>query len=133
MRAPLFRAFHALAIDDGGGRTGVSQVLFATPFIKRMVDAIQGAIIGPQLEIVVDRAFRRQIFRDRAPLVAGRQNVHEAIHHLTHDHRALVSAALAGGIKGSSGSNFLRLVASRVAPSVTSVPRLPQLFKVNFS
>ena len=62
-----------------------------------MVDAIQGAIIGPQLEIVVDRAFRRQIFRDRAPLVAGRQNVHEAIHHLTHDHRALVSAALAGG------------------------------------
>jgi hypothetical protein len=40
--------------------------------IKRVVDALQCAVIGPQIEIVVDRAFRRQVFRDCAPLTAAR-------------------------------------------------------------
>src|SRR6266850_4910053 len=92
---PLFCAFHALAVDDGGGRTGFPLLSFATLFIERVVDSSQRAVICPQIEVVVDRAFRRQVFRDRAPLTAGRENVHETIHYLPHDHRALASAPLA--------------------------------------
>ena len=96
MQAPLFGAFHALAIDDGGSWTGFPLRLFTTLLIKRVVDALQCAVIGPQIEIVVDRAFRRQVCRDCAPLTAGRQNVHKAVHHLAHDHRPFASARLAG-------------------------------------
>ncbi len=60
-----------------------------------MVDALQCAVIGPQIKIIVDRAFRRQVFRHRTPLTASRQNVHEAVHYLAHDHRALAAAGLA--------------------------------------
>src|SRR5216684_14912 len=91
----FFRAFHALAVDDGGGWTGLPLRSFATLLIKRVVDSFQCAVIGPQIEVVVDRAFRRQVFRDRAPLTAGRENVHQAVHHLPHDHRALATASLA--------------------------------------
>ena len=92
---PFFCAFHALAVDDGGGRTGFPLRSFATLLIKHVVDSFQCAVIRPQIEVVVDRAFRRQVFRDRAPLTAGRENVHEAVHHLPHDHRALAAASLA--------------------------------------
>src|ERR1700732_3739033 len=61
---PFFCAFHALAVDDGGGRTGFPLLSFATLFIERVVDSSQRAV-------VVDRASRRQVFRDRAPLTAG--------------------------------------------------------------
>src|ERR1017187_5595814 len=53
-RPPFFRAFHALAVDDGGGRTGFPLGLCATLFIKRVVDPFQRAVIGPQIEIAVD-------------------------------------------------------------------------------
>src|SRR6266481_5413862 len=46
----FFRAFHALAIDDGGSRTGFPLRLFATPLIKRVVDPFQCAVIGPQMQ-----------------------------------------------------------------------------------
>ena len=59
------------------------------------MDILQCAVVGPQVEIVVDRALRRQVLRDRPPLTAGRQNVHEAVHHLTHHHGPLAAAALA--------------------------------------
>src|SRR5262249_41741266 len=70
-RPPFFGPFHALAVDDGGARTGLSLLAFATFLIERVVDTIQGAVVSPQIEVVVDRALRRQVFRDRAPLTAG--------------------------------------------------------------
>ena len=60
-----------------------------------MVDALQCAVIGPQIKIIVDRALRWQVFRHRTPLTASRQNVHEAVHYLAHDHRALAATGLA--------------------------------------
>src|SRR5882757_1761640 len=75
MQAPFFCAFHALAVDDGGGWTGFPLRSFATLFIEHVVDSFQRAVICPQIEVVVDRASRRQVFRDRAPLTAGRENV----------------------------------------------------------
>src|SRR6476620_8471800 len=86
---PCFCAFHALAVDDGGGRTGLPLLSIATLLVKRVVNSFQCAVIGPQIEVVIDRAFRRQVFRDRAPLTAGRENVHEAVHYLPYVHGAL--------------------------------------------
>jgi hypothetical protein len=54
---------------------------FATLLIKRVADLCQCTVICPQITVVVDRAFQRQVFRNRAPLTAGRENVHEAVHH----------------------------------------------------
>src|SRR6266403_2247970 len=107
MHAPFFCAFHALAVDDGGGRAGFPLRAFATPFIERVVDSLQCAVIGPQIEVIVDRAFRWQILRDRAPLTASRENVHEAVHHLPHDHRPLATAGLARRDQRFDQSPFL--------------------------
>src|SRR4029453_2686732 len=79
MHAPLFLRFHALAVDDGGGRTGLPLLSIATLLVKRVGNSFQCAVIGPQVEVVIDRAFRGQVFRDRPPLTAGRENVHEAV------------------------------------------------------
>src|ERR1700688_4434193 len=85
MHAPLFPRFSAVwVVDDGGGRPAFPLPSFATLLIERVVDSLQCAVICPQIEIVVDRAFRRQVFRNRAPLTAGRENVHQAVHHLPH-------------------------------------------------
>src|SRR5206468_1558722 len=99
--------FHALAVDDGGGRAGFPLRAFATPFIERVVDSLQCAVIGPQIEVIVDRAFRWQVLRDRAPLTASRENVHEAVHHLPHDHRPLATAGLARRDQRFDQSPFL--------------------------
>src|SRR6476646_2668702 len=45
---PPFRASHALAVDDGGGRTRFPLRSFATLLIERVVDPPQCAVIGPQ-------------------------------------------------------------------------------------
>src|SRR5260370_29304472 len=55
MQPPFFSALHALAIDDGGGRAGFSFALLPTRHIKRVMDAIQRAVVAPQVEIVVLR------------------------------------------------------------------------------
>ena len=60
-----------------------------------MMDAVERAIPTPQVEIIVQCRARWQVFRDRPPLTAGRQNIHQAVHHLAYDHRALVAATLA--------------------------------------
>src|SRR6266550_1291686 len=102
-----FCPFHAPAVDDGGGRAGFPLRAFATPFIERVVDSLQCAVIGPQIEVIVDRAFRWQVLRDRAPLTASRENVHEAVHHLPHDHRPLATAGLARRDQRFDQSPFL--------------------------
>jgi hypothetical protein len=67
MHAPFFCAFHALAVDEGGGRTGFPLLSLATLVIERVVDSFQRAVICPQIEVVVDGASRQQVFRGRAP------------------------------------------------------------------
>src|SRR4030088_3061292 len=94
MHAPFFCAFHALAVDDGGGRAGFPLGLFSTLLIERLMNSFQCTVIGPQIEVVVDRAFRGQIFRDRAPLTASRENIHEAVHHFPYDHPPFPTASL---------------------------------------
>ena len=91
---PLFRALHALAVDDGGGRTGFPFALLAALHVERVMHAIERAVLTPQIKIVEKRAPWRQIFRDRSPLASRAQHVHDPVHHLAHVDVALVSTAL---------------------------------------
>src|SRR5450755_1870054 len=90
----FFGAFHALAIDDGSGGTGLSFVLLPTFHIKRVVDTIQRAVVAPQVEIIKQRAARWQVLRDCTPLASRAQNIHDPVHHFAHVDVALVAAAL---------------------------------------
>ena len=60
-RSAFFGAFHTLAVDDGGGGTGFASCLLATLLVKRVVDAIQRAVVPPQTEVPIHGATRRQV------------------------------------------------------------------------
>ena len=62
--------------------------------IKRVVDAIERAVPAPQIEIIVQRRARRQIRRNRAPLTAGAQDIHQAVDDLAHHDMTPFSTAL---------------------------------------
>ena len=70
-RPPFFCAFHALAVDDGGGRTGLPLRSFATLLVKRVVNSFQCAVIGPQIEVVVDRAIETAGHKSQADCLAS--------------------------------------------------------------
>src|SRR6476619_2721674 len=65
---PFFSAFNALANDHGGGGTGFPANRFAAFYIELMMYEIESAIPTPQVEIIVQRRARRQVFRDGPPL-----------------------------------------------------------------
>src|SRR6478752_568043 len=96
MLAPLFRAFHALAIDDAGSGSGLGFVLLAAFDVERVMDFLQRAVVAPAGEVVMHRAARGQVFRNIAPLTSGAQYVHHAVDHLTQINRSLAAAALGG-------------------------------------
>jgi hypothetical protein len=52
MQAPLFGAFHALAVDNGGGGVGFSFRLLAACDIEHVMNAIQHTIAVPPDEVV---------------------------------------------------------------------------------
>src|SRR5690348_1267015 len=94
IECPLFRAFHALAIDHRCCRAGLSPALLATFDVERVMDALERAVIAPAIEVVVHRAFRGQVLRQSAPLAAGAQDIHQTVHDLTDVDGPPVAAAL---------------------------------------
>src|SRR3954452_11931038 len=82
IRCPLFSALDALAVDDGRGRAGLPVRLLTAEYVKRMVESVERAVVLPAAEVVVHRAARGQVLRDRAPLAAGAQHIHQPVHHL---------------------------------------------------
>src|SRR6516225_7489242 len=83
-RPPFFGALHALAIDDRGGGAGFPFRLLAAGDIERIMNAIQHTIALPPDEVVVDRAVRRKVLREIAPLATGTQDIHHPVHDRTH-------------------------------------------------
>src|SRR5271169_2559280 len=61
-----------------------------------MMDAIQRAVAIPPGKIVMQRAARRKVLWDIAPLAAGAQDVHDAVHDRAHVRSPLAAAALGG-------------------------------------
>ena len=78
------RRLGALTVDDCRARACLAARLLAHRDVKRIVDALQRAVPIPQLEIMVHRAFRRQILGQRLPLAAGPQQVEKAVDNLAH-------------------------------------------------
>jgi hypothetical protein len=83
-----------LTVDDGGRWTGLSDSQFAASLIEDMMQAIQRAVVTPTAEIVVPRAPRRRLLRDRRPLATSAQDTHQSVDHLTHIDRSLITPAL---------------------------------------
>ena len=83
--------------------------------IKHMMDAIERAVVAPQIEVVEQRAPRRQIFWDRPPLASRAQNIHHPIHHFAHVDVALVAAALGRRDQRFNQRPFIRLDRSDIA------------------
>jgi hypothetical protein len=58
----LFPRFDALAIEDRGGGAGLPFSPLATLHINRCVDALERAVVSPQIEILIKCRARRQSF-----------------------------------------------------------------------
>src|ERR1700677_1613731 len=97
MQRPPFRGLDALAVNDRGSRAGVPTRLLAALHIERLVKAVERAVIAPQVEIIIERRARRQILRNRSPLTARAQNIHQAV-----DHFAFVDMAPVAATSGLS-------------------------------
>jgi len=93
-RPPVFRALHALAVDDRGRRAGLAASQFSALYIERVVDAIESAIGLPAQEVIVHRAARRKIGRNRRPLTPGSQNIHDTVDNCAFRDSALVATLL---------------------------------------
>ncbi len=78
-KPPFLRSFGALAVDDGRCRARLSAFRLARLDIERVMDALQRSVPVPQVEIVVNRALRRQILGQRLPLAAGPQHVEDGV------------------------------------------------------
>ena len=59
----------ALAVDDGRGRAGLPACLVPNRDRKDVMDAAERAVPVPQVEVLPDRAARRQVLRQRLPRV----------------------------------------------------------------
>jgi hypothetical protein len=121
--APFFCAFHALAVDDGGGGAGLSPELFAALHIKRMMDILQRAVVSPQVEIIVERALRRKILGRIAPLAPRAQHVHDPIHNFAHIHLALAAPMFGRGNQRPEMPPFFIRQVARITPYVPIVFR----------
>src|ERR1700747_2543432 len=121
-RPPLFGAFHALAIDDGSGGTGLSFRLLAACDVERIVNAIQHTITLPPYEVTVDRAVRRKVLRKVAPLATGAQNIHHRVHDRPHVGPPLATASVGWR---NQWCNIGPLVIGEVA-------RVPQMITIVF-
>ena len=92
---PFFRRLDALTVKDRGGRAGLPTRLLAALHIERFVKAIERAVIAPQIEIIMERRARRQILRNRPPLAARAQDIHQPV-----DHFALIDMATVAPASG---------------------------------
>src|SRR4029077_357939 len=122
-KPPFFSAFHALAIDDGGGGAGLSSALLPTFHIKRVVDAIQRAVVAPQVEIIKKRAARWQGLRDCTPLASRAQDIHDPVYHFAHVDEAVDAAALAWRDQQLDKRPFIVGQITRISQFAAIVPR----------
>ena len=96
MQAPFFRALHALAVDDAGRRTGLALDPLTALHTERAMNAIEHAMVGPKIEVIIQCAILWQVLGHVAPLAARAEDVEQATYDLAHIDRVFASAALRG-------------------------------------
>src|SRR5262245_22016051 len=77
--APLFRAFHGLAMDDCQGRCWVLALQFAHCGIECMMDPCKHTAAMQLDKIVMRRAFGRKVLGQLSPLAPGGKYVEYAV------------------------------------------------------
>ena len=87
-----------------------------------MVDLRQRAVVVPKIQIVVQRALRRQILRDIAPLAAGAEHIHDPVDELPLILLPLTAATLGGGDQWRDERPFVVRQITRVTQSAAVVP-----------
>ena len=80
-----------------------------------MVQTVECAVMLPAAEIVIYRAARRKVFRDRAPLATRSKNIHQAVHDLPYIHCPLVAATPGSRDQGGDQRPFLVRQITRIA------------------
>src|SRR6202030_1949031 len=120
--AGFFRAFHALAVDDTGGRAGLPIDQLAAFLVEFIMNSQQRPVVIPALEVVEQGTPRRQVPGELAPLAPGAQNVQQAIQHLAFIDLAPAAAALGWRDEGFHMPPLLVGQVTGVAQLVPVVP-----------
>lgn len=81
MPACLGAGLDRLAVDDGVGGTFLAALQRAGPAVKGVVDGRPGAVAREALEVVMHRAFGREVLRQKPPLAARLQKIENPIDH----------------------------------------------------
>ena len=74
-----FGGLDALRVDDRRAGLPLAADLLAQPFAQDRVDTLQGAVLGPPIEVVADGLPRAVLARDLAPLAAGTFQIEQPI------------------------------------------------------
>ena len=87
-----------------------------------MMDARQRAVVVPAPEIVIDRAAWRQILRQRGPLAASAQDIHQTIDDRPLIDGSLIAAPLGRGDQWFDQCPLLIRQVARVAQLAAIIP-----------
>jgi len=74
-----FCRFHTLTVDDSGGRRALASCRTARALDQDTIDLAPDVAVTPIVKVVLNGRERREVFRQRAPLAAGRKNVENRI------------------------------------------------------
>src|ERR687898_642862 len=86
-KPPFDGTLRSLAVNDRRRRARFSARLLSDLHIERVVDAAQRAVPIPQVQVLPDRAARRQVLRKRLPLTARPKHVEDGVQDLADVHR----------------------------------------------
>src|SRR5438093_6780082 len=75
-----FGRLHALAVDDTSRGSTLASRRAARALDQDTIDAPPNLAVTPIVKIILNRRVRRKVFRQRAPLAAGRKDVEDRIH-----------------------------------------------------
>ena len=78
--AATFCGFHALAVNDAGRGRGLAPYRPARALDQDPIDLAPNIAVAPIVKVMLNRCERRKVFRQSAPLAAGRQNIEDRIH-----------------------------------------------------
>ena len=96
-RGPLFRGLDAPALDDSHGRRGLFAGGLARLIAQAVVYPLDGSIVAPLGEVVVDAVPLGEVAGQHAPLAAGAEQVEHRVEHVAQAELPLASTGLGRG------------------------------------
>src|SRR5918993_4130562 len=121
-KPPFDGTLRSLAVNDRRRRARFSARLLSDLHIERVVDASQRAVPIPQVQVLPDRAARRQVLRKRLPLTARPKHVEDGVQDLADVHRPRSPTAL-GGRDQRADQRPLSVSQITLVPQATTIRR----------